>query len=59
MADVLDYVQFKPDHLVRRVTDFLSNYVGAENITQKEADEFLALYKEGLRGYTYLLKPNP
>jgi len=58
VTDVLDYVQFKADELAGRVAGFLSNYVETENITQKEADEFLTLYKEGLNGYTYLLKPN-
>jgi len=59
VTDVLDYVQFKADELAGRVAGFLSNYVETENITQKEADEFLALYKDGLSGYTYLLKPTP
>jgi arginine decarboxylase len=27
------------------------------NISQDEADRFLTLYKEGLDGYTYLIKP--
>ena len=58
VADVLDYVQFRADELAGRVAGFLSNYVETKNITQEEADEFLALYKEGLSGYTYLLKPN-
>ncbi|MBT7180804.1 MAG: hypothetical protein HN907_14835, partial [Nitrospina sp.] len=26
-------------------------------VTQKEADDFLSLYKAGLDGYTYLVKP--
>ncbi|MBT3515902.1 MAG: hypothetical protein HN474_11415, partial [Nitrospina sp.] len=37
---------------------FLVNYVETGNITQEEANEFLSLYKEGLKGYTYLLKSN-
>jgi arginine decarboxylase len=51
-------VQFKADELAGRVSGFLVNYVEMGNITQKEADEFLSLYKEGLNGYTYLLKSN-
>jgi len=58
VTDVLDYVQFKADELAGRVSGFLVNYVETGNITQKEADEFLSLYKEGLNGYTYLLKSN-
>ena len=56
VTDVLDYVQFRADELAGRVSGFLTNYVENGNITQKDADEFLALYKEGLSGYTYLLK---
>ncbi|HAK37401.1 MAG TPA: arginine decarboxylase, partial [Nitrospina sp.] len=56
VTDVLDYVQFKADELAGRVSGFLVNYVETGNITQKDADEFLKLYKEGLSGYTYLLK---
>jgi arginine decarboxylase len=55
VSDVLDYVQFNADELAGRVSGFLVNYVETGNITQKEADEFLSLYKEGLNGYTYLL----
>jgi arginine decarboxylase len=49
-------VQFRADELAGRVSGFLTNYVENGNITQKDADDFLALYKEGLNGYTYLLK---
>ncbi len=56
VTDVLDYVQFKADELAGRVSGFLINYVENGNITQEDADEFLKLYKEGLSGYTYLLK---
>ncbi len=56
VTDVLDYVQFKADELAGRVSGFLVNYVETGNITQKDADEFLKLYKDGLSGYTYLLK---
>jgi arginine decarboxylase len=58
VTDVLDYVQFKADELSGRVSGFLVNYVETGNITQEEANEFLSLYKEGLKGYTYLLKSN-
>ncbi|HJL72357.1 MAG TPA: biosynthetic arginine decarboxylase, partial [Nitrospinaceae bacterium] len=52
VTDVLDYVQFKADELAGRVSGFLVNYVETGNITQKDADEFLKLYKDGLSGYT-------
>ena len=57
VTDVLDYVQFKADELAGRVAGFLISGVEKGTISQKEADDFLALYKEGLNGYTYLIKP--
>ncbi len=56
VTDVLDYVQFKADELAGRVAGFLINSVKKGTISQKEADDFLSLYKEGLNGYTYLIK---
>jgi hypothetical protein len=46
------------DELAGRVAGFLINAVEKGNLTQQEADDFLAFYKEGLNGYTYLLKPH-
>ena len=57
VTDVLDYVQFKGDELAGRVAGFLIASVEKGTLTQEEADEYLALYKEGLNGYTYLVKP--
>ncbi len=57
VTDVLDYVQFRADELAGRVAGFLINCVQKGTTTQEEADEFLSLYKEGLNGYTYLIKP--
>jgi len=58
VTDVLDYVQFRADELAGRVAGFLISAVEKGNLSQKEADHFLAFYKEGLNGYTYLLKPH-
>lgn len=58
VADVLDYVQFSADELAGRIDGFLIGCVQRGAVTQKEADDFLALYKEGLNGYTYLVKPD-
>ncbi len=58
VTDVLDYVQFSADELAGRIDGFLIGCVQRGTVTQKEADDFLALYKEGLDGYTYLVKPN-
>ncbi|PIQ95326.1 MAG: arginine decarboxylase [Nitrospinae bacterium CG11_big_fil_rev_8_21_14_0_20_56_8] len=57
VTDVLDYVQFRADELAGRIAGFLISCVQKGTTTQDEADEFLALYKEGLDGYTYLIKP--
>jgi arginine decarboxylase len=58
VTDVLDYVQFSADELAGRIDGFLIGCVQRGVVTQQEADDFLALYKEGLNGYTYLVKPN-
>ena len=57
VTDVLDYVQFSADELAGRIDGFLIGCVQRGVVTQKEADDFLALYKVGLNGYTYLVKP--
>lgn len=57
VADVLDYVQFSADELAGRIDGFLIGCVQRGVVTQLEADDFLDLYKEGLNGYTYLVKP--
>ena len=58
VTDVLDYVQFSADELAGRIDGFLIGCVQREVVTQKEADEFLSLYKAGLSGYTYLVNPD-
>ena len=58
VTDVLDYVQFSADELAGRIDGFLIGCVQRGVVTQQEADDFLALYKEGLNGYTYLVKPD-
>ena len=57
VADVLDDVQFSADELAGRIDGFLIGCVQRGVVTQKEADDFLSLYKAGLDGYTYLVKP--
>ena len=57
VTDVLDYVQFSADELAGRIDGFLIGCVQRGVVTQKEADDFLSLYKAGLDGYTYLVKP--
>jgi arginine decarboxylase len=57
VTDVLDYVQFSADELAGRIDGFLIGCVQRGVVTQNEADDFLNLYKAGLVGYTYLVKP--
>jgi len=58
VTDVLDYVQFSADELAGRIDGFLIGCVQRGVVTQQEADDFLNLYKAGLNGYTYLVKPD-
>lgn len=57
VTDVLDYVQFKADELAGRVAGILINSVQSGLVSREDADRFLTMYKEGLTGYTYLVKP--
>jgi arginine decarboxylase len=54
VADVLDYVQFDAKKLVRTMEAWVSASVKDKRITAKEGKEFLAIYRSGLYGYTYL-----
>lgn len=54
IADVLTYVQFSPKKLVRTMETWVSASVKEGKISVKEGKEFLALYRSGLYGYTYL-----
>ena len=54
VADVLEYVQYDPKRLVRRLEAWVSKAVSEGKITPEEGKEFLANYRSGLYGYTYL-----
>lgn len=54
VADVLDYVQFDAKKLVRTMEAWVSSSVKERRITVQEGKEFLAIYRSGLYGYTYL-----
>lgn len=54
VADVLDYVQFNAKKLVRTMETWVSASVKEGKISVQEGKEFLALYRSGLYGYTYL-----
>ncbi len=53
VADVLSYVEYKPDALVERFRKLTEKAVKAKNITPSERREILLAYENGLRGYTY------
>ncbi|MBK6292787.1 MAG: biosynthetic arginine decarboxylase [Candidatus Kapabacteria bacterium] len=54
VADVLDYVQFNAKKLVRTMEAWVSASVKEKRISVHEGKEFLAIYRSGLYGYTYL-----
>jgi arginine decarboxylase len=54
IADVLEYVQFEPKKLVRTMEKWVTTSVKKGKITAKQGKEFLAIYRSGLYGYTYL-----
>jgi arginine decarboxylase len=54
VADVLEYVQFNPKELVRTMEKWVSASVKESKITLAQGKEFLAMYRSGLYGYTYL-----
>jgi arginine decarboxylase len=54
VADVLDYVQFSDKVLVRTMESWVSASIKEGRITLQEGKEFLAIYRSGLYGYTYL-----
>ena len=54
VAAVLEYVQYDPKHLVRRLASWVSRAVKEERITVEEGKEFISNYRSGLYGYTYL-----
>ncbi len=55
VADVLDYVQFSHKRLVRTMESWVSASVKEKKITVQEGKEFLAIYRSGLYGYTYIV----
>ena len=54
VAEVLDYVQYDAKKLVRRLETWVSKAVKEGRITIEEGKEFIANYRSGLYGYTYL-----
>lgn len=54
VADVLEYVQYDPKRLVRRLEMWVSKAIKEGRITIEEGKEFISNYRSGLYGYTYL-----
>jgi arginine decarboxylase len=54
VSDVLDYVQFSAKRLVRTMESWVSQSVKEGRITVEQGKVFLANYRSGLYGYTYL-----
>ena len=52
--DVLEYVQYDPKRLVRRLEAWVSKAIKEGKITIEEGKEFISNYRSGLYGYTYL-----
>lgn len=54
VAEVLEYVEYNPKKLVRSLEIWVAKSVKAGKISLEEGKEFLANYRSGLYGYTYL-----
>ncbi len=54
VAEVLEYVQYNSKKLVRTVETWVTAAVKMGKISTEEGKEFLANYRSGLYGYTYL-----
>ena len=54
VADVLEYVQYDPKKLVRRLEIWVAKAIKEGKITSDEGKEFISNYRSGLYGYTYL-----
>jgi arginine decarboxylase len=54
VAEVLEYVQYKPKKLVRDLETWVTSSIKSGKINAQEGKEFLSIYRSGLFGYTYL-----
>ena len=54
VAEVLEYVQYDPRKLARRLEIWVSKSIQSGKISLEEGKEFLSNYRSGLYGYTYL-----
>lgn len=58
VREVLDYVEFDPDALVRKLRGDVELAVRESRLDFQQAGRLLRFYEEGLQGYTYLEEPN-
>ncbi len=58
VREVLDYVEFNVESLVRQLRNSVESAVRELRISYEEAGRFLRFYEEGLHGYTYLEEPH-
>jgi arginine decarboxylase len=57
VKEVLDYVEFDPEMLVRKLRHDVEHAVREGRITYEESGRLLEFYEDGLHGYTYLEEP--
>jgi len=58
VKEVLDYVEFDADTLVRKVRDAVEAAVREGHMDFEESGRLLRFYEDGLHGYTYLEDPS-
>ncbi len=57
VKEVLDYVEFDADTLVRKLRQDVELAVRGGKISYEESGRLLEFYEDGLDGYTYLEDP--
>ncbi|HEX5473846.1 MAG TPA: biosynthetic arginine decarboxylase [Vicinamibacterales bacterium] len=57
VREVLDYVEFEPEALVRKLRHDVERAVREGRISYEESGRMLEFYEDGLQGYTYLEEP--
>jgi arginine decarboxylase len=58
VREVLNYVQFDADVLVRKLHDSVEVAVAEGRMNLEESGRLLRFYEDGLHGYTYLEDPS-
>ena len=57
VREVLDYVEFDAETLVRKLRHDVELAVREGRVTYEESGRLLEFYEDGLHGYTYLEEP--